>query len=106
MALDQARAWATDIAERVVHALPRTATTERSKAQRGKRVCVDVMQNARGHHAVPPYVLRPVPAAPVSMPLTWHEVTADLDPRRFNLKTALRRVNRQKRDPMAGLLGS
>jgi bifunctional non-homologous end joining protein LigD len=103
---DEARAWASDIADRVVHALPRTATTERSKAKRGKRVYVDVMQNARGHHAVPPYVLRPVPGAPVSMPLTWHEVTADLDPSRFNLKTALRRLNRQQRDPMAGLFDS
>jgi bifunctional non-homologous end joining protein LigD len=88
----------------VVHALPETATTERSKVKRGRRVYVDVMQIARGHHAVPPYVLRPIPGAPVSMPLAWKEVTADLDPWRFNLKTALRRLARQKRDPMAGLL--
>ena len=35
-------------------ALPDHATTERSKAKRGTRVYVDVMQNAKGHHAVPP----------------------------------------------------
>lgn len=101
---DEARAWALEIAGRVVAALPKIATTERSKAKRGKRVYVDVMQNARGHHAVPPYVLRPVAGAPVSMPLAWREVTAELDPAQFNLKTALRRLDRQKRDPMADLL--
>ena len=73
-------------------ALPDQATTERSKAKRGKRVYVDVMQNARGHHAVPPYVLRAVPGAPVSTPLHWQELTPNLDPRAYNLKTIFRRL--------------
>src|SRR5439155_6568483 len=71
----EARAWALEIAERVAAALPEQATVERGKAQRGRRVYVDVMQNARGHHAVPPYVLRAVPAATVSTPPEWREVT-------------------------------
>jgi bifunctional non-homologous end joining protein LigD len=101
---DQARAWALDMAQRVVDALPDQATIERSKAKRGKRVYVDVMQNAKGHHAVPPYVLRAVPGAPVSTPLRWQELTPHLDPRAFNLKTIFQRLARQQRDPMAGLL--
>ena len=84
--------------------LPARATTERSKAKRGKRVYIDVMQNAKGHHAVPPYVLRAVPGAPVSTPLGWQELTAKLDPKAYNLKTIFRRLARQQRDPMAGLL--
>src|SRR5207253_10802871 len=84
-------------------ALPDQATTERSKAKRGKRVYVDVMQNARGKHVVPPYVLRAVPGAPVSTPLAWRELTPELDPARFNLKTIFRRLARQKRDPLATL---
>jgi bifunctional non-homologous end joining protein LigD len=100
---DEARAWAGHLAERVVEGLPDEATTERSKAKRGRRVYVDVLQNARGHHAVPPYVLRAVPGATVSTPLRWSEVTPDLDPARFNLKTIFRRLARLKRDPMAGL---
>ena len=59
---------------------------ERRKAKRGRRVYVDVLQNARGHHAVPPYVLRAVPGAPVSTPLRWAELTADLAPRRCPLQ--------------------
>jgi bifunctional non-homologous end joining protein LigD len=100
---DAARGWAEQIARRVAEALPDVATLERSKAKRHGRVYVDVMQNARGHHAVPPYVLRAVPGAPVSTPLAWREVTPDLDPSRFNLKTIFRRLSRQKRDPMAAL---
>ncbi len=100
---DEARAWALEIAERVVEALPEQATVERGKAKRHGRVYVDVMQNAKGHHAVPPYVLRAVPGAPVSTPLEWRELTPDLDPKAFNLKTIFRRLARKKRDPMAGL---
>ncbi len=101
---DEARAWTLNIAQRVVDALPDQATIERSKAQRGKRVYVDVMQNAKGHHAVPPYVLRAVPGAPVSTPLRWQELTPKLDPSAYNLKTIFQRLARQQRDPMAGLL--
>jgi bifunctional non-homologous end joining protein LigD len=101
---DEARAWTLGIAQRVVDALPDQATLERSKAKRGKRVYVDVMQNAKGHHAVPPYVLRAMPGAPVSTPLRWQELTPNLDPSAFNLKTIFQRLARQQHDPMAGLL--
>src|SRR5438876_2823514 len=87
---DAARAWALGIAERVVEALPERATVERGKAKRHGRVYVDVMQNAKGRHAVAPYVLRAVPGAPVSTPLDWRELTPDLDPKAFNLKTIFR----------------
>ncbi|MFL5340116.1 MAG: non-homologous end-joining DNA ligase [Gemmataceae bacterium] len=103
---DEAREWALEIAERVVEEMPDSATTERSKAKRGKRVYVDVMQNARGHHAVPPYVLRATPTATVSTPLAWRELTDDLTPTKFTLQTIFRRLARQKRDPFAALARS
>ena len=103
---DEARAWALEVAGQVVRILPEIATTERSKAGRGGRVYVDVMQNARGHHAVPPYVLRAVPAATVSTPLEWKELTAKLDPGRFTLKTAPKRFGKQGSDPMRGITGA
>ena len=101
---DEARAWTLGIARRVAEALPGQATTERRKVRRGKRVYVDVMQNAKGHHAVAPYVLRAVPGAPVSTPLRWQELRPHLDPRTYNLHTLFQRLARQRRDPMAGLL--
>jgi bifunctional non-homologous end joining protein LigD len=101
---DQARNWASEIAVRVVEALPNQATVERSKTKRDRRVYVDVMQNAKGHHAVPPYVLRAVPGAPVSTPLSWKELTPELDAAAFNLKSLFRRLAKLRRDPLAGLL--
>jgi bifunctional non-homologous end joining protein LigD len=101
---DESRAWALLIARCVVKALPDIATVERSKAERGKRVYVDVMQNSVGKHAVPPYVLRGVAGAPVSTPLEWGELTVQLDPRKFKLKTIARRLSRKIDDPMRPLL--
>jgi bifunctional non-homologous end joining protein LigD len=101
---DEARMWAMGIAERIVAALPDIATVERSKGRRARKVYVDVMQNVRGHHAVPPYVLRPVPAATVSTPLRWRELTSNLNPQKFNLKTIFRRLASLKTDPFAPLV--
>jgi bifunctional non-homologous end joining protein LigD len=101
---DEARKWALEVALRVAEAMPERATTEIRKAKRGERVYIDVMQNARGHHAVPPYVLRPVPGAAVSTPLRWSELRADLDPKRFNISTVPARLARQKSDPAAVIL--
>src|SRR5262249_51116228 len=98
------RDWAMGIALRLVADLPDIATVERRKDRRQKKVYVDVLQNARGHHAVPPYVLRAVPQATVSTPLTWAELTPTLEPRHYNLHTIFRRLARQRTDPVAPLV--
>ena len=102
---EKARGFAAGIAQRVADALPRIATTERSISARGSRVYVDAMQNAKGKHAVPPYVLRATPAATVSMPLKWSELTAALTPKKFDMQTALKRIARSKSDPLKPLTG-
>ena len=58
--------------------------------------------NARGHHAVPPYVLRAVPGATISTPLDWKEVTNKLDPGSFTAKKVLA----MKADPFAEFIES
>ncbi len=101
---DEARGWALQVARRVAQALPERATVEIRKAKRDGRVYIDTLQNARGHHAVPPYVLRAVPGATVSTPLRWSELKPDLDPGRFTLKSVPARLARLKEDPMAPLV--
>lgn len=101
---DEARAWALEMAERAAGAMPDRATVEIRKAKRGDRVYVDVLQNARGHHAVPPYVLRAVPGATISTPLDWREVTGKLDPGSFTTRKVASRLARRKTDPMAELV--
>jgi bifunctional non-homologous end joining protein LigD len=103
---DEARAWALERAERVVAERPDRATVEQRKEKRGDRVYIDVLQNARGHHAVPPYVLRAIPRATVSTPLRWNELGARLDPAQFTTGRVLRRLSRLARDPFERLLAT
>jgi bifunctional non-homologous end joining protein LigD len=103
---ETARSWARKQAECVVSEMPDRATTEIRKAKRQGRVYIDVLQNARGHHAVPPFVVRAVPGATVSTPLSWREVTGRLDPSAFNVQTVPRRVARQQADPFENLVAS
>ena len=49
---------------------------------------------------VAPFIVRPLPGATVSMPLTWDEVDSSLDPRALTIKTALDRMDRLGSDPM------
>jgi bifunctional non-homologous end joining protein LigD len=84
-------------AEIVAGALARThrglVTTEWSKAKR-RGVLVDANQNGEGKTIATVYSVRPRPGAPVSTPLRWDEVTADLDPSAFTMEAVLARVNR------------
>ena len=101
---DESREWARSVAENLVEAIPDEATLESRKAKRGRRVYVDVLQNARGHHVVAPYVVRATPEATVSTPLRWEELTPRLDPTQFTVKTMAARLRQVRRDPMTGIL--
>ena len=51
-----------------------------------------------------PLCVRPRAGAPVSMPLAWRDVTARLAPERFDIRTAVPRLERRG-DPLRGVLG-
>jgi bifunctional non-homologous end joining protein LigD len=101
-----ARAWALEIATAAADELSDIATVERSRNKRGGRLYIDTLQNVRGHHAVPPYVLRATPHAAVSTPLRWQELTPDLTPGKFTIRTIFRRLGRMEHDPLEGFTGS
>ena len=82
--------------------MPEQATVDIRKAKRGERVYIDVLQNARGHHAVPPYVLRAVPGATVSTPLDWKEVAERARPRRVHAEEGPRPVHPPQDRPVRG----
>ncbi|HEX3583990.1 MAG TPA: DNA ligase D [Thermoanaerobaculia bacterium] len=83
---EQAADFACNIAAAVTRQVP-TMTVERSLAKRRGRLYLDCMQNAYGKTMVAPYSLRGIDGAPVSAPLKWEEVTKNLDPLKFNIRT-------------------
>ena len=86
-----------EFAEIVAGALARThrglVTTEWSKAKR-RGVLIDSNQNGEGKTIASVYSVRPRAGAPVSTPLRWEEVNADLDPSGFTMDVVLERVRR------------
>jgi len=63
-------------------------TTAWWKEERGERIFVDYNQNTRDRTIASAWSLRPLPGAPVSMPLSWEEVAAGVTPGDFTLFTA------------------
>lgn len=67
-----AHLFATEVARRA----PKIATVERTIAKRkSTQVYVDWMQNARGKSLAAVFTARAKPKAPVSMPLTWQQIS-------------------------------
>ncbi|MGZ6133446.1 MAG: non-homologous end-joining DNA ligase LigD, partial [Myxococcaceae bacterium] len=93
------------LAEALVQQHPDIATTERVVRARRSKVYVDYLQNGRGKLLVAPYSARPLPGAPVSMPLRWEEVGPGLHPRKFTALDAPARMERLGTDPFLGVLG-
>ena len=102
---DEAKNVAEAVARVVVSERPDIATVTRPVAARGDKVYVDFLQNGRGKLIAAPLSVRPRPRAPVSMPLRWAQVSARLDPARWNIASAPRQLA-AKGDPFAGVLGS
>lgn len=80
-------ACAHHVAERIVQKAPQLATLRFAKSERGGRVYIDIARNVFGATVVAPYSVRHRPHAPVSTPLRWEEVRAELDPARLNILT-------------------
>src|SRR5258708_39271122 len=91
------------VARAVAKVLPKIATVERMKDKRGGKLYVDYGQNGEGRTIVSPYTIRARDGAVISMPIAWDELTEDLDPTQFTIKSALARVDKMG-DLFAGAL--
>jgi bifunctional non-homologous end joining protein LigD len=101
---EQSRTLGGLLARVVASELPEIATVTRQVNKRGGKVYLDYVQNGHGRLIVAPFSVRPLPGAPVSMPLEWREVTPKLDIRKFTIKNAPARMKKLGRDPLLPVL--
>jgi bifunctional non-homologous end joining protein LigD len=100
---EEVHGFARDLAEQMVRDDPRRLTLEWRKADRGKKIYVDVNRNNYAQHAVAPYGVRPTPSAPVATPLRWEELSdRRLKPDRFTVKNIAKRLEAEG-DPWKGM---
>jgi bifunctional non-homologous end joining protein LigD len=91
---EQSRMFCEAFARLVVRDHGDIATVERVVSRRGGKVYVDFLQNRREQTVVPPYVVRPVEAASVSMPLAWDDLEEEFRVSDFTLMSAPQRIER------------
>jgi len=103
---EQSRTLGHLLARVIVAELPDIATIARAPSKREGKVYIDYLQNGHGRLLVSPFCVRPLPGAPVSIPLKWSELTSKLDIRKHTIKTVPRRMKRLTEDPLIGILSS
>ncbi|MEK6768383.1 MAG: non-homologous end-joining DNA ligase, partial [Gemmatimonadota bacterium] len=101
---EQTRTLGGLLARLVAAELPDIATVTRLPSKREGKVYVDFVQNGHGRLLAAPFSVRPLPGAPVSMPLRWSEVGPKLDLHKYTIKTAPKRMEKLGEDPLRPVL--
>jgi DNA ligase D len=99
----EAKAFAKRVAELMTEGSPERYLTRISKAERRGKIFIDYLRNDPTSTSVAPYSTRARPGAPVSMPLHWDELSARLDPAKFNVMTVPQRLKHRRGNPWAEL---
>lgn len=89
---NEIRSFAKTIAKKVSDENPKLFTTEVRKNKRRGRIFIDYLRNAYAQHAVAPYSVRPLPGAPIAMPISWKELSKT-EPQSFSIKGLKMKAN-------------
>jgi bifunctional non-homologous end joining protein LigD len=94
-------AFTRALAETIERAAPDEYTTEFAKAGRATKILIDYLRNNRTNTSVAAFSTRARAHAPVSVTLTWAELTPSLDPVAYTIVTVPKRLARLRKDPWA-----
>lgn len=100
---DEAKAFCKAVADAIVAAAPDQYTSNMSKKVRVNKIFLDYLRNGRGATAIVPYSTRARPGAPVSMPLRWDELSADIKSDHFTIQNSVERMTQLAQDPWHGI---
>ena len=102
---DDTRSWVAKVSRVVGRIRPELVSWQWYRDRRHGLARLDYTQNAINKTLVAPFSIRPLPHAPVSVPVTWDELDDPaLRPDRWTVCTVLDRL-RDKGDPLAPLVG-
>ncbi|NII74637.1 bifunctional non-homologous end joining protein LigD [Dyella sp. SG562] len=98
----QVKGFAHAFADALARAWPDEFIAQASKSRREGLIFVDYLRNARGSTSIASYSLRARKGAPVAMPLRWDELGKLKGGDAFDIRTAVQRLKRQRKDPWEG----
>jgi bifunctional non-homologous end joining protein LigD len=81
---------------------PDRLTTAFARAGRERKILVDYLRNNRTNTSVAAFSTRARPGAPVSVPISWDELSARMRPEGHTVFTVPRRLRSLRSDPWAG----
>jgi len=94
---DVVHSFAKDCAKLLIARHPKKLTLEMRKAERGRKLFLDVLRNTYAQISVVPYSLRAKPGAPIATPISWAELQrSDMNPQRYTIKNIFQRLARSK----------
>jgi bifunctional non-homologous end joining protein LigD len=98
---DETAAFARSLADRLAREQPRAYIARMAKAERKGRIFIDYLRNVRGATSVAAYSTRAEPAAPVSVPVGWDELSPTVRSDSYTVANVPRRLAQLKEDPWA-----
>lgn len=96
---DEVKTFSKGLADHLVRLIPDRFVANMSKQKRKGKIYIDYLRNAKGATAIAAYSTRARAGAPVSVPLAWEELSADLRSDHFTVANVAKRLNSLKRDP-------